>query len=87
MLHSNRSRSPYEDGTKPVTVQAPNLLSLPGCGVLTTARLTAETAGDPVRLRGLRSPGTPASQRSRSARAVPIATSGAVAATGSSTAP
>ena len=23
MLHSNRSRSPYEDGTKPVTVQCP----------------------------------------------------------------
>jgi hypothetical protein len=25
MLHSNRSRSPYEDGTKPMTVQLTTL--------------------------------------------------------------
>jgi hypothetical protein len=64
---------------------APNLLSLPGCGVLTAAKLLAETAGWPGSVLRPALPCTPGSHPSRSARAVPTATGCVVAATGSST--
>jgi hypothetical protein len=66
---------------------APNLLSLPGCGVLTAAKLIAETAGV-ARFRSEAClPCTPGSRPSRSARDGPTATGCVVAATGSSTPP
>jgi transposase len=64
---------------------APNLLSLPGCGVLTGAKLLAETAGVAGFVLGPALPCTPGSRPSRSARGVATATGCVVAATGSST--
>jgi hypothetical protein len=73
-----------ELGTRVVQL-APNLLSLPGCGALTAAKLIAETAGV-ARFRSEAClPCTPGSPPSRPARDEPIATGCVVAATGSST--
>jgi transposase len=66
-----------------VAQQAPSLLSLPGCGPLTAAKLLAETAGWPGSALRPALPGTPGWPRSRSAPAAPTVIGCLGAATGS----